>query len=447
RGRGQEARPSRGSDPLRAGSDQRDVLPAYRDHDALPDCRRYGGRRAHPWHHRRHARAGVPVAGRADANGGNRARAFSGERATTGADHPLCPCQRGDRAGPLADRDHTPDSAPGGRDDRGGCARPRDRTRDTRARDHHRPRDGYGGRGASTHNDVDRATGRMMERRRIWVPEAPMLNLRRYVEVGAVRHAIAVEGYFTVELIHARSGLVKRRLRFRNLITNAGLDALAGGTGISDLINYLAVGTGSSEPSYTDTTLNAEIARTNSNAGFGDSNAMVGSGDLVEYWRRIRTRVFTENQANGNLAELGFFSAADGGTMWNRQLFRDELGNPTAITKTPEDQLRVRYEYRIYPPWDDVVQEIEVNGVPTEVVNRPSRVADSTFWGPGTTASNSGALNNLGLVGNSRLIAYNTDTLPGRNGTPSGSSSEASFHEVQSYTPGTFYREREARWE
>src|SRR5690606_35179901 len=234
-------------------------------------------------------------------------------------------CRR-DRAGPLADRDHAPRSYSAVRSDgRGGCARPHDRTRDTRARDHHRPRDGYGGRGASTHDYLDTATGRMMERRRIWVPEAPMLTLRRYVEVGAVHHAIAVEGYFTVELIHARTGLVKRRLHFRNLITDAGLDAMAGGVGISSLINYLAVGTGSSEPSYTDTTLNAEVARTNNNGGFGDSDAVVGSGDLVEYWRRIRTRVFTQAEANGNLTELGFFSAASGGTMWNRQLFRDEL--------------------------------------------------------------------------------------------------------------------------
>src|SRR5690606_29765886 len=200
----------------------------------------------------------------------------------------------------------------------------------------------------------------------------------------------------------------KRRLHFRNLITNAGLDAMAGGVGISNLINYLAVGTGSSEPRYTDTTLDAEVARTNSNGGFGDSEAMVGSGDLVEYWRRIRTRVFTEAQANGNLAELGFFSAASGGTMWNRQLFRDELGQPTTITKTPEDQLRVTYEYRVYPPWDDVVQEIEVNGVPVEVVNRPLRVAGGLNWG-GSYAS--AALNALGAVWTSRLTAYDTDTL------------------------------------
>src|SRR5690606_12005725 len=253
-----------------------------------------------------------------------------------------------------------------------------------------------------------------------------------------------VEGYFTVELIHARTGLVKRRLHFRNLITNAGLDALAGGAAISDLINYLAVGTGSSEPSYTDTALNAEVARTNSDGGFGDSDAMVGSGNLVEYWRRIRTRVFTQDQANGNLAELGFFSAASGGTMWNRQLFRDELGQPTTITKTSEDQLRVTYEYRVYPPWDDLVQEIEVNGVPTEVVNRPQLVSSSNTWGSSNFRS---ALRGLGGVGASRVQAYETDTLPARNGSPSGTEVAASSHEVQSYTQGTWYREREARWE
>lgn len=273
-----------------------------------------------------------------------------------------------------------------------------------------------------------------------------MLNLRRYIEVGAVRNAVVVEGYFTVELIHARTGLVKRRLHFRNLITNAGLDALAGGARITDLINYLAVGTGSSEPSYTDTALNAEVERTNFNGGFGDSDEMVGSGDLVEYWRRRRTRVFVEDRANANLAELGFFSSSSGGTLWNRQLFRDELGNPTTITKTNEDQLRVTYEYRVYPPWDDVVQEIEVNGVPVEVVNRPQSVATSSRWG-GAANFSSAALNGLGVVGTVALYAHETDTLPGRSGIASGTSAQASSHAVQSYTPGTFYREREARWE
>src|SRR5690606_9484008 len=121
-----------------------------------------------------------------------------------------------------------------------------------------------------------------------------------------------------------------------------------------------------------------------------------------------------------------FFSAAEGGTMWNRQLFRDELGNPTAITKTNEDQLRVTYEYRVYPPWDDVVQEIEVNGVPTEVVNRPQAVDSSGSWGAG------GGLNNLGAVGTGTLIAYETATLPGRgSGSPSGTNANASSHAVQ----------------
>jgi len=88
----------------------------------------------------------------------------------------------------------------------------------------------------------------MNERKRIWIPEAPYINLKRYVEVDRLDHGVGIEGWFTVELIHARTGLVKRRLRFRNLITNAGLNALGSGTRIGSLIQYLAVGTGSNEP-------------------------------------------------------------------------------------------------------------------------------------------------------------------------------------------------------
>src|SRR5690606_39792240 len=97
--------------------------------------------------------------------------------------------------------------------------------------------------------------------------------------------------------------------------------------------------------------------------------------------------------------------------------------------------------YRVYPAWDDVVQEIEVNGVPTEVVNRPQEVASNVSWGSGTNAG----LIGLGSVGTDYLGAFETDTLPGRNGSFFGGA--ASSHAVQSYTPGTFYREREARWE
>jgi len=270
----------------------------------------------------------------------------------------------------------------------------------------------------------------MNERKRIWAPEAPYLNLIKTVEVP-ISNSVGIEGWFTVELVHARTGLIKQRLHFRNLITNAGLNALLSGTAISNLIQYLAVGTGSATPDATDTALVAEIARTNSNGGFSDVDTANGSGDGLVYYSRVRTRVFMENQANGNLAELGFFNQSTGGTLWNRQLFLDEFGNPTVITKTNEDQLRVRYEYRIYPPMNDNEHTVMLNGNPIDVTSRVMQVANANLWGA--------TINNLGVATSAFFWVAESASLVGRSGNVQGMS--AGSVQYQTYTPGTFYRE------
>ena len=279
----------------------------------------------------------------------------------------------------------------------------------------------------------------MNRRRRIWIPEAPYINLRRYTEAGPFNIGVALEGRFAVELVHARTGLVKRRLEFCNLITDAGLRALAENGGafsqrLGDLTSYIAVGTGTAAPSVEDTALVSEIARTNSDGGFGDQSGAVGSGDLLEYWWRKKTRVFGESQANGNLTEVGLFNAGSGGVLFCRQLFRDEFGNPTVITKTPEDQLRIVYEYRVYPPMDDAVYSIHVNGVETEVTTRAATVA-STFWWGETEL--------LGRVISGGLLVSSAP-ISNRSGSIAGS--DANSVTVMDYVTGAFYRERQAIW-
>lgn len=275
-------------------------------------------------------------------------------------------------------------------------------------------------------------------RRRIWIPEAPFISLRRYVEIEAVRHRVGVSGLFrSIELVHARTGLVKKRMSFPNLITDVGLDGLAIGNPIDVMIRYLAVGAGSTPPSPTDTGLEAEIARTSNDGGFSDTIGYeIAEGGGVEYYWRRRTRVFGEGEANGNITELGFFSSS--GILWNRQLTRNELGEPEAITKTPEDQLRVVYEWRIYPPYDDVQDEVTVNGVPTSVTLRAAHVdASGLGWSEVTTE--------LGRRLNSYVYASDRSTLLPRNATGfSGSThSEGIYH---AYVPGSFKIEREHRW-
>lgn len=287
----------------------------------------------------------------------------------------------------------------------------------------------------------------MSTRRRVWIPEAPLINLRKYQEVSVIRTGAEVEGYYDVELVHARTGFVKRRLRFRNIVTNGGLDYICGSDNrnvqnVFAINGFVAVGTGATPPTVNDTQLEAEIARTNNSGGFNDQTTFEGAGDLRLYNGLRRTRVFTESEANGNLTELGMFNAASGGVMWNRQLFRDELGNPTTIVKTPEDQLRITYEYRVYPPFDDEIYEVNVNGTPTQVTMRALLVTATNGWGYATT--NGGQVNYLGYVVGSAVSRAHTQTelLSRSSGTP-GTAVSANSAVLHDYVAGTFYRERE----
>src|SRR2546430_17063399 len=74
--------------------------------------------------------------------------------------------------------------------------------------------------------------------------------------------SIKVKGKLVVELIHAATGIVKRRLEFDNLITDAGLNGVGNvGTTLA-LTNWAGCGTGSTAPANSDTALVAEITPT-----------------------------------------------------------------------------------------------------------------------------------------------------------------------------------------
>lgn len=214
--------------------------------------------------------------------------------------------------------------------------------------------------------------------------QGPAIIPARALEAG-LESVVGIQGRFTVELIDAATGQVKRRLEFKNLITNVGLNAVMNNVvSILGQLAYVAVGTGSTAPAAVQTTLVAELAsaavpRTSANGGFADET---GADSAAGYGKFIRTRLYTEAQANGNLTELGMFSASTAGTMWTRQLFLDGGGNPTVVTKTSADQLKIIYELRFYHPIADVGGVIAVNGInytwARRVLNRGSGLAWAT---------------------------------------------------------------------
>lgn len=263
------------------------------------------------------------------------------------------------------------------------------------------------------------------------------------LEVDACR--VGLEGWFTVSLIHARSGIVARQLRFRNLVTNAGMDLL-GASSLSTALLYFGVGTSAAAPDVTQVALGAEVLRTNSDGGFADGPTLWGPGNAYAYV--TRTRVFTEAQANGNLTEVGIFTASSSGTMFCRSLLKDAMGAPTTIVKTNEFQLRIDYEFRLYPPnaWGDYTFDASVNGVTRTLTARPQGTGNATAW----NVFNFGGAPNISAasanLSNAALCALSADTALRAADAGTNFTIAATSRVNTAYGAGSYYREQTQEW-
>lgn len=269
---------------------------------------------------------------------------------------------------------------------------------------------------------------------RIWIPEAPMLITRPTIEVrDPVMACLGLEGWIGWELI--RNGRVVQSSPLqRNLITDAGLNGIGSGVSIITLTTFMGVGTGTNAPAVGDTALQTPLSpRTASNGGFGDTNGP-GPSNSYRYWEI--NRVLVEGEATGNLNEVGFFSTLTGGTMFNRQRFKDGLGADITITKLAADQLRVIFQWRVYPDQSTRNQTVDVNGVSTSVDNRCIDIDGTWVFVPGN-------------LGNYRVAAtaYASQTLPDVLQRQSGTGVSTTTGAVAAYSSGTFYRDVETRWE
>jgi hypothetical protein len=271
---------------------------------------------------------------------------------------------------------------------------------------------------------------------RIWIPEAPHLILNRTREIGISTPSIGFEGWFHMKLIDAASGRVKRELHFRNLIVDGALDYLGSISSPNACQQFAQMGTGGTAPTNADTGLQTPIG-----TRIFVNGPSVASGPAFAYWSSFRTFTFLEPNANGNLTEIGLFSAGTGGTMWTRQILKDGTGTPTTITKTSAEQLQVTYEMRVYSPTTDVSNNVTISSVVYAYTVRAADISDSTAWGAFMLA-------NFFAGGAVTSFAYETDVLNTTAGHPGGAASACNSGAVTgAYVPGTFSREHTYIWE
>ena len=159
-----------------------------------------------------------------------------------------------------------------------------------------------------------------------------------------------LEGIIKLEVIKEDGTLREAdglNILFKNLITDAGLDYIKNNTPIEAACAYCKVGTSSTLPTVSDTTLGAQ---TGSASSSGTSTNSVQYTTQPYYSNHQVVYTFAVGAVSGNLTEIGFFSADSGGTMWSRALIKDSGGNPTTLTLLATEQLKVTYTVRRYIP-------------------------------------------------------------------------------------------------
>jgi len=222
---------------------------------------------------------------------------------------------------------------------------------------------------------------------------------------------------------------------FKNLILNQGLDQL--GTDNAVLIGYARVGTGTTAPTVSNTTLEAQVASSQS----GPSDTTIVNSGSPNYTTLLTYQyTFTQGDVVGNISEVGVGWATTGATLFSRALIVDNLGAPTTITLTSIDQLIIYYRLNASQPTTDTTSSVTISSTSYPYTIRTAYAASfcnssATFlYGYAFTK-----LNSVYLYGSDATLGPITGTL---SGTGIGGSGGGGFtFSYPAYTPGSYYRD------
>lgn len=150
-----------------------------------------------------------------------------------------------------------------------------------------------------------------------------------------------------------------------NVITDIGLDQIGTVTGDTDFIAYFCIGTGTAEPSATDTKLTAETYRSTCAYATYDSTTASTAGSDPYYIYTQRGVQTSLGALNGTYGEIGFSPYASANhSVLSKHRLKDENGDPTTITVSSAQQLRLKYVLVwCFSPSTQTTGTISISGV------------------------------------------------------------------------------------
>ncbi len=252
---------------------------------------------------------------------------------------------------------------------------------------------------------------------------------------------IGLSGHFDLAVVNAKTGVVRERRSFDNVILNTGLDKFFTGDFNSPCP---ALGVGTSEPLPTDTGLASSVYEGSyiyQSSGY--PNVLAPSAPDWVSVLRLGWRI-PANAAVGTFTEIGIKGWGPNSPYWCRALIKDDAGAISALTILPDEYLDVVYACRYHPDLSDRTFSFQMNGNTYNCVSRPAFIAgtrlSSLDGSPGMIYSYSGS-------GRGRMLA--TQTLGDITDGPTGTAVNSILHNtrtVQAYEPGTYTRKVLFHW-
>lgn len=220
---------------------------------------------------------------------------------------------------------------------------------------------------------------------------------------------IGLKGFYTLTLRNEKTGKVRAEYEFENLILDSGLDM----GGIGAVVEGVVLGSDTSEPVATQSTMSNVIGSANSVQAQGDGGVnLVTAPYYLSYFTTYRVAV---GVATGNINQVavGWGVHASNGTyagLFSLARVKDSGGNPITITKLSDEVLDVKYTLRVYAP-SDATGTVTIGGQTYNYIVRPAQfngwaihtVFDSSWFStipdPYSTASDINTVFNTPLGG------------------------------------------------
>lgn len=227
---------------------------------------------------------------------------------------------------------------------------------------------------------------------------------------------------------------------FDNLVLDSGLNRLGLRAGAPSIFANISVGTGTTAPANSDTTLQSFVASVaNLNV---DSATNLGASTYAGVV--VVHHTFAQGAVVGNIAEVGIGWASGGGSLFSRARVVDGGGSPTTLTVVALDQLTVYYKLTNTPVVTDLASSVTISGTGYSYTCRLASAA--SFMN--NMSNELSATEGLAIpTVNQSQVYPSTSTLGALTSTPSGSSLSPCTTAVSAaYTAGNFYIDNTYTW-